>query len=227
MNVGGAAEHVAAFLDVDPGRYPVTTVGIAHVNEAMLALYREYDLPQNISASNVGFTHTAAQEATSDWIRYPGSIHVDTIFSDTEFRLDAILEGWASPFKSENRLCASTFEEMMDEYGDEEGSAPEKYAVFADRLFIRPYPALGDIFRMRFTWAGFPVELTSDAEPRILRKCSWGVVYRACEVASGWTLEDQRIPLFTQARDAHMEAAGLTASLTGDSQGDKLEMQEP
>ena len=232
MNVGGAVDTVAAFLDVDTDRYPVA-VGTAHVNEAMLTLTREYDLPYAHRSSNVSFIQQPYAGSLPAEIgihedptpQYPGSMAVADVFGDSDFYFDYVLSAWTSPFKSENRLAPATLEELYDEYGDDEGTEPERFAIYADRLIIRPIPAVGDEFTLRFLWAGRPVDAGISDNPTLLYHVPWGVVYRACEVASGWLLEDARIPLFTKARQEQMDGAGVTMSMSEDAAG--TAMKEP
>ena len=241
MDVGKAVSTVAAFLDVDTDRYPIA-VGTAHVNEAMLTLTREYDLPYVHRSSNVSFVQPSRGSypfpgdppllrsdlsSTEEPIlfKYPGSMAVADVFGDSDFYFDYVLSAWTSPFKSENRLAPATLEELYDEYGDDEGTEPERFAIYADRLIIRPIPAVGDEFTLRFLWAGRPVDAGISDNPTLLYHVPWGVVYRACEVASGWLLEDNRIPLFTKARQEQMDGAGVTMSMSEDAAG--TAMKEP
>lgn len=224
MKVGEAASTVTAFLDVNTDRYP-TAVSEAHINEAMLSLAREYDLPWINDSVQVTFQPPQTgdgPDVVAGWAQYPGSMAVRDLFDSSELTFDYLTAGWVDPYKKENRLLPATYEELIDEYGDDEGTTPEKYAIFADRLFIRPIPADGDSFTMRFLWAGRPAIATTDQEPRLLYHSPWGVVYRACEVASAWLLEDNRVPLFVQARKEQMDAVGVTMSMEGEDVGSAM-----
>lgn len=222
MEISTIASTVASFLDTDEDRYP-SAVREAHVNEAMMTLSREYDL--DVNRAGTSFTFIQPVDVSSEWVRYPGSIAVADVFQDENLTFDTISDAWRYPFKAKDRIKAFDYRNLIDLYGDDEGAVPNAYSIFAGRLHIRPIPAIGSTFNLRMLWRGRPTYQTGAVEVPLTRAVPWGVVYRACEVACGWLLEDQRIQLFTAARQEQMTAFATTMSMSDE---DTLnQMHEP
>lgn len=211
MNVRQAAQSAISFLDVDEDRYPLATA-VVHVNEAMHTLSREYDPGFQKVSNNISLAQPS-DTSTAEWLRYPGAIPVGSIFIDTDWEFEYVTAAWKDPFKQSDRLEEWPYESLLDYYGDAESSVPERFAIFADRMIVRPIPSVGTTFSLRMLWAGKPVIYEELESPPWLRHAPWGVVYRTCEVASGWLLEDERINVFTTARQEQMDGLGITKSM--------------
>lgn len=212
MNVLDAAQTVAAFLEVDSDRYDPTVIGIQHINEAMHTLSREYNPDFQTVSNNISMTQPA-DTATAEWLRYPGAALQSALFSDPDWEFEVVNAAWKSPYKAVDRLEEWPYEALLDYYGDDEGSAPERFALFHERLIIRPIPTTGLTYTMRFLWTGTPVSYEDLDTPPWLIHAPYGVIYRACEVASAWLLEDERIGVFNQARQEQMDGLGITKSM--------------
>ena len=217
MQVSAAVDRVIAQLDVGEGRYPAL-VGEAHVNQAMVDLAREYQFPYDSTISTYSIVTPAESERGDEWERFPGSVEMRTALSD-DFIIPDFVEGaWLDPetTTSDNTLVEPAFNTMMRLFGDQEGT-PEAFCIHGNRLYWRPIPAVGTSHVIRFSWKGFPRVYVLAEEPHWLVWAPYAVIYKACEIASVWLVEDNRVPTFLALRKEQMMSIDVVNSMRGDS----------
>lgn len=215
MLLQDAAQAVYAELDVGEARYPLATA-LLHVNQALVDMSREYQFPYDNTLSVYDVTTAAQENQEPEWERFPGSALVRSVLVDADYIPDYVRGAWLDPSTSNTRLNEPEFNEMLDFYGDREGK-PEAFAIDGNRLYWRPIPAPGETHVIRFSWKGFPRIFNGSEEPLWLIWAPFAVIYKTCEIASSWLIEDQRVPGFQALRREQMQNIDVTNSMRGDS----------
>jgi hypothetical protein len=216
MLVSTAAEAVIEQLDVGEGRYP-STVSLMHVNQALVDMSREYQFPYDNTLSTYQISTPSVVDQDDVWRRFPGSALIRSVLVDDFLVPDFVRGAWLDPSGKNTRLNEPEFNEAMDYYGDREGT-PEAFFIDGDRVYWRPIPAPGDDTHfIRFSWKGFPRTFIGTEEPAWLLWAPYAVIYKACEIASVWLIEDSRVPGFQALRKEQMQNIDVTNSMRGDS----------
>jgi len=215
MLVSEAVSNVIAQLDVGEGRYPAD-VGLQHVNQALVDLSREYQFPYDNTISTYNITTPIEENETEEWIRFPGSALMRSVLIDDFIVPDFVTGAWFDPADVNRRLNEPEFNPMMNEWGDTEGD-PVSFCIHGNRIYWRPIPAAGEQHVIRFSWKGFPRTFTLTEEPAWLVWAPYAVIYKTCEIASVWLIEDQRVPAFAALRREQMQSIDVTNSMRGDS----------
>lgn len=216
MNVGEAAGTLATMLEVDEVRYPVA-IRIAHINQAMVNLSREYDTwpDEGLTEINLGDTNTERFALTELQIDPYTALRVESIDGAwTNLEADVLTE-----------LKEMTYEGLLKKYGDQTGD-PKAFAIVGEYCYFRPMLTDdADVIAARFKWKGIPRTFSESETPKWLDMAPYGVIYRAGEVASVWLLEDERALSFKALRDQEMENLDLATGMRGD--GSSMEMEAP
>ena len=105
--------------------------------------------------------------------------------------------------------------ELLDEYGDDEGT-PEKYALNGDYIYWRPIASAGTETTARLLWHQMPSFGESSDEPRILAQCPFGIIYYACMLACIWAQDDARIKIFGDMASRAFEMYSNRSSMNND-----------
>lgn len=216
MLVDTAVQNVIDELDVTEGRYPVAVATI-HVNQALVDMSREYQFPYDNTVSTYTIRETEDPGGDGDeYSRYPGSELIRNVLRDDFLIPDFIFGAWLDPAEKNRPLVEPEFNTMMREAGDRTGD-PEAFCLWGDRIWWRPIPAIGESHQIRFSWKGFPRTFAGNEEPAWLVWAPYAVIYKACEIASQWLLEDERVPSFAALRRDQMQNIDVTNSMRGDS----------
>ena len=218
MQVTEAVDRVIAQLDVGEGRYPAV-IGEQHVNQAMVDLSREYQFSYDSTITTYTIITPADSEITPEWERFPGSALLRTVLSDSFIVPDFVKGAWLDPettTPSKSTLVEPAFNTMMRLFGDQEGT-PEAFCIHGNRIYWRPIPASGTSHVIRFSWKGFPRVFGLIEEPSWLVWAPYAVIYKACEIASVWLVEDNRVPTFIALRKQQMDSLDVVNSMRGDS----------
>ena len=216
MLVSTAVQNVIDQLDVGEGRYPLV-VGTLHVNQAMVDMSREYQFPYDNTVTTYNLLESENPDGDGDeYARYPGSALVRSVLRDDFLIPDFIFGAWLDPSDKNVQLVEPEFNTMMREVGDQVGD-PQGFCLWGDRIWWRPIPAIGEVHQIRFSWKGFPRSFSGNEEPVWLIWAPYAVIYKACEIASQWLLEDERVPGFQALRREQMQNIDVTNSMRGDS----------
>jgi hypothetical protein len=216
MLVSTAVQAVIDQLDVGEGRYPAN-VALMHVNQALVDMSREYQFPYDNTMTSYDISTALVEDQDAEWQRFPGSARMRSVLVDDFLIPDFVRGAWLDPSGANTRLNEPEFNEAMDHYGDRQG-IPEAFFIDGNRIYWRPIPAPGDPTHViRFSWKGFPRDFVGNEEPLWLIWAPYAVIYKACEIASVWLLEDQRVPAFQALRKDQMQNIDVTNSMRGDS----------
>ena len=121
---------------------------------------------------------------------------------------------WAED--EEAHVSASDIREMLDEYGDEEGT-PETYTVDGEYVVVRPVPAQGYSYDVRAMFQRTPSTYTASDEPMIMAQAPYAVIYRACEIASVWNIDDNATVKFSTLAQRAIDRYAMRATMVNDS----------
>jgi hypothetical protein len=163
-----------------------------------------------------GFSIAADEFSGSDaWSVVPGRASLTDAIGVGGDQIGYIKNIWLDssgatiPFKQVSVI------ELLNKYGDDEGQ-PEKYAVEGEYLYWRPVGAAGTSFTARILWSRVPPEYATGAEPPLMAKAPYACLYKACEIASVWTGDDQSLMKFEKMSARLINRYMIRNSMQGD-----------
>jgi hypothetical protein len=90
------------------------------------------------------------------------------------------------------------------------GQDPANYAIFAQKLYVYPYPAVGDIFNVYY-YMLVPEISGSVASNIFTTYHPDALLYASCLEGSRFIVEDERIPTWNDAYGQAIDASNLVA----------------
>lgn len=225
MIVSEAANRVLVFLEQADEEEYTRLQAIEHVIQALheLAEENEFKYYNNVinfplltEASFISDSGNLSLGIPGYWATLPGRALLTTVLSTTWNQFSYIKRGWLSVDGQTMPFMERTFEEIMDTFGDEEG-IPESFAINGEYIIWRPIAPSGSSYTARFLWQRMPPDATETDEPLMLAQCPYGVIYRACMIASVWLLDDNRVPMFKALSENAFERYNIRQSMMGDS----------
>ena len=197
MNIDGeygASWQLANILEVDDDQYD-PNVRLAHLNQACSLLARRYDTRLNQVVADIDIL-AGDEYFLISRLNSPGKT-ADVVVGNL----------WFNPSDSNSPIIGGDFVELLNEYGDREGTVVEGYSQFNDRIYIRPVPTQACVIR---AIANVVPGYISNGSNDWLSKAPWAVIYRAAEIGCTHVGQGSRISEFKTNRMEEMEAFNIS-----------------
>lgn len=215
MIISEATSRVLSMLDLEDGEEYNAALGSIHVNQAIFELSEENEYEFNNSLSSYELVTPEEGYEPSYWQDVAGRALLTDVLSTTWSQFGYIKKAWLSVDGKQQPFYQRTLVELLDEYGDDEG-VPEKYAISGDYFYWRPIAPEGTDYTVRFNWTKIPTEAPDGEEPKLLAQVPYGVIYRACMIASVWTQDDTRVPMFANLSKDAFEKYNMRYTMNND-----------
>lgn len=201
MIIEDAMGEIGSLLEVDETQYS-SAARRKHLNEAMTLLSRQYE-----TRLNEGLIEY-------EWTAGTKSLALTSI-NDSE-RIAEAVNGviWINPAVENRYITGEDLIQVLTTFADNTGAVesrnqPAAYSLFGGDLHIRPVP-VNDV-TVRVPIHGTPRSISTGTNVW-LTHVPWAVIYRACEIGSLWTGQDQRKSFFQTMRMEHMEMFNIADS---------------
>lgn len=215
MIVSEAANRVLSLLEQEDQEEYTYSLAVTHVIQALHELSEENEFKFHNVITQYTLTTPAAGSEPTYWLTAPGRVPLTTVLGVTWSGFSYVKRGWINVEGETYRFGERSFEEMMDTFGDNEG-IPESWALDGEYFCWRPIAAAGSSNIIRLQWQRMPPEPAEGDEPVMLAQIPYGVIYRACMIASVWLLDDNRVPMFRALSQEAFERYNIRHSMVGD-----------
>ena len=215
MIVSEAANRVLSLLEQEDQEEYTYNLAVAHIIQALHELGEENEFKFYNVITQYDLASPEVGQEPSYWNMVPGRVPLTTALGVTWSGFSYIKRGWIDVDQQTNKFRERTFEEMMDTFGDNEG-VPEVWAIDGEYFNWRPIAAPGTTNVIRLQWQSMPDDPAEGDEPIMLAQIPYGVIYRACMIASVWLLDDNRVPIFKALSQEAFERYNIRHSMVGD-----------
>jgi hypothetical protein len=196
MIVSEAANEVLSLLEQTDQEEYTYQLATKHINQALF----EFAEDNEFNFFNVISSYTLS--SSSDWDLdgvpdfrvddIPGRILLTDLLSTTWAGFSYIKRAWISVEDEQTEFLEGDLEELLDAYGDSEGQ-PKGWAIDGDYVWWRPIAPIGTDYVTRWRWQKMFESVGGNDEPRLLAQAPYAVLYRACQIASVWLLDDEML----------------------------------
>lgn len=216
MIIGECANRVLSFLDLDDEEEYTTTHALEHVNQAIFELADEMEIKGLNDFSLYDLETPATADEPAYWANLPGRFPVTDVTGVALSSLSHIRRLWlAVDGETITNFSGVDIREILDRHGDDTGQ-PENYAIDGEYIIIRPIPETGVTYNLRAYFATVPGTYASGDEPLIAAQAPYAVIYRACEIATAWTMDDKAVLKYEKLSQRAIERYALRATLVDD-----------
>jgi hypothetical protein len=215
MIVSEAAQRVLSLLEQEDEEEYTFNLAVTHVVQALHELSEENEFKFHNVITQYDLTTPEAGTEPGYWNMVPGRVPLTSVLGVNWSGFSYIKRGWIDVDAQTNKFRERTFEEMMDTFGDNEGT-PEAWALDGEYFHWRPIAASGVSHVIRLQWQQIPADPAEGDEPIMLAQIPYGVIYRACMIASVWLLDDNRIPIFKALSQEAFDRYNIRHSMVGD-----------
>jgi hypothetical protein len=228
MIVSEAAAKVLSLLEQEDQEEYTYDLATTHVIQALHELSEENEFRFHNEISEYMLTTPSVQDQDQDsddpnmvrlpayWMLLPGRAPLTSVLGVTWSGFSYIKRAWINVEDETYPFAERAFEEIMDTFGDNEG-IPESFAIDGEYFNWRPIAPIGTDYIIRVQWQKMPDDPGPNDEPVMLAQIPYGVIYRACMVASVWLLDDNRVPMFKALSQEAFDRYNIRHSMIGDS----------
>ena len=216
MIVSEAANEVLSLLEQTDQEEYTYQLAVKHINQALFEFVEdnEFKFFNEVSISTLSTPESGSEP--DYWVDVPGRILLTSLLSTTWGGFSYIKRAWISVEDQQTEFLEGDLEELLDAYGDSEGQ-PKGWAFDGDYVWWRPIAPAGTDYVTRWRWQRMFESVTGNAEPRLLAQAPYAVLYRACQIASVWLLDDVRVPMFKALSDDAFNRFNLRHSMVFDA----------
>ena len=233
MIVSEAANEVLSLLEQTDQEEYTHQMAMKHVNQALFEFSEDNEFNFFNEISSYTLITSDVPASTSGPIQYPqvpvgpfvempGRIPLTSLLSTTWAGFSYIKRAWISVEDEQTEFLEADLEELLDAYGDSEGQ-PRGWAIDGDYVWWRPIAPVGTDYVTRWRWQKMFESASGNEEPRLLAQAPYAVLYRACQIASIWLLDDVRVPMFKALSDDAFNRFNLRHSMTFDAPNRSME----
>jgi len=216
MIVLEAANEVLSLLEQTDEEEYTQALAIRHVNQALFEFTEDNEFTFNNVVSSYTLTTPAAGSEPDYWNVAPGRVPLTSLLSTTWGGFSYVKRAWLSVDDEQQPFPEGDLEELLDAYGDNEGE-PEGWAFDGEYIWWRPIAAAGTDYVTRWRWQKMFEIVGGSEEPKLLAQAPYAVIYRACQIASVWLLDDNRVPMFKALSDDAFNRFSLRHSMVFDA----------
>lgn len=210
-------------LDLEEEEDYDATNALEHINQAIFELADDMEI-NGLNDFSL-YTMTADWDDQNDqdvpsapayWDTLPGRFRIVDVCGAPLSDISHIKKMWLGYDGVAQKFEGRDIREMLDEYGDEEGT-PETYTVDGEYVVVRPVPAQGYSYDVRAMFQRTPSTYTASDEPMIMAQAPYAVIYRACEIASVWNIDDNATVKFSKLAQRAIDRYAMRATMVNDS----------
>ncbi|MCK5481325.1 MAG: hypothetical protein KAJ06_09265 [Gammaproteobacteria bacterium] len=227
MKIGDAADKVLSLLEQTDEEEYTKALAVTHVNQAVteLADENDFNLYRRVSTITLSVPTEVTQVSPTGpsilgypdyWDEVPGRRPVSEVMGVTDDEFSYIKRAWINIDGANKKFKQKSFGQLMDKHGDDQGT-PLEFAIEGDYFYWRPHHANDDdTYQTRILWQSNPVDAGVDGTAKLLTKAPYAVIYRACQIASLWLVEDNRVMVFAKLAQDALDRWNIKDSMHGD-----------
>lgn len=216
MIMSEGVSRILSFLEqTDEVEYN-STIALQHLNQALFEISEEGEF--EILKTFASYTWDSDNlDGLDYWGVVPGRLPVTDLVAVGLGEFGYVDKVWLDVSGSQKATFSqTTLNTLLSEYGDDTGE-PEKYAVDGKYLYLRPVPVAGTEYTLRTRWVALPATYAEGAEPDIMIQAPYVCIYRACQIGSIWSDDDEKLMKYEKLGTRAIERFAIRNSMVGDA----------